>query len=204
MDPKFALSYFKHDYLRVIKQALKKLNKSFGKLNLPIDGTHCMILPDIASMVAGFCVLGADGLVTDMYSSDPTARTISQEEYIARVIEKGQELGDNISQDLIDATIRTIKSLSPGIVVIPANYFVMRLNEGCDFDGDSLYLIFMDKRASEFVDDYGVVQYAWDPEGEHAVTFKISMRYPKNCDNGVNHMDNGAMADPSLQIEVVE
>lgn len=203
LNPKFALNYFKHDYLRVVKQSLKKLNKNFGKLNLPIDGTHCMILPDIASMVAGFCVLGADGLVTDMYSSDPTARTISREEYIARVVAKGQE-EPGISQDLIDATVRTIKSLSKGIVVIPANYFVMRLNEGCDFDGDSLYLLYMDKKATEFVDEYGVKQYAWDPEGEHSVTLKVSMRYPKNIDNGVNHMGTDAMADPSFQVEVVE
>lgn len=199
--PVIALRIFRCEYKQVISTAIKRLNKMFWKLNLPIDGTHCVLLPDIAAMIAGIPILGSKGLVTEMYSSDKKAGTISQEEYIERFVTAAK--AQNLNDDLIKAVIGTIKSLSKGILVIPANDFIMRLNEGCDFDGDSMFVAYMERKYTKYVDENGRESFVWDENGEKVVKFKISLRYPKNNDRGCNHTGDGAFAGVPYQVEIV-
>lgn len=199
--PVIALRIFRYEYKQVISMAIKKLNKMFGKLNLPIDGTHCVLLPDIAAMIAGIPILGSKGLVTEMYSSDKKAGTISQEEYIERFLAVAAE--KDLNENMVNSVVRTIKSLSKGILVIPANDFVMRLNEGCDFDGDSMFVAYMERRYTKYVDENGREMFMWDENGREVVKFKISLRYPKNNDRGCNHTGDGAFAGVPYQVEIV-
>lgn len=165
-----------------VDRVVKKLSKMLNRLNFPIIGTHVTIVPDLGMTIGGgIPVLGCreDG-VTELFSNNPLATTMTKEEYI----EKYRRLADaagipkDIQQDFVDM----VNALSPGLVAVPADEITARANEGWDFDGDSMYIFKMHKGYIEYFGEDGLVHYRWANNGEEPngfVTFGHANRYPK-------------------------
>ena len=174
--PAYAQKYSHGAWKRLVNQTIESLSKMFNKLNLPIDGTHTVLVPDLAVVFADKPVLGmrADG-VTELYSKTEMATTITAEEYKQKVINAG------ITGKAKWAIFAAIDSLSPGITVVPADEWTARANEGWDYDGDSMYTFKVDKGYKTVVDDNGCKHYTWcsDDEAEDRIVVAHVNRYPK-------------------------
>lgn len=174
--PAFALEQSATAWRRRVDQTLKSLSKMFSNLNIPVDGTHTTILPDLAQIVCGVNVLGVNEGVHEIYSTKDNAATISGDDYIDKFLQVIEDKHLDISDELKEEFINAVKGLSAGISVVPANEVTAKANEGWDFDGDSMYTFKMNKGYKE-VD--GHVIWCEDSSAEGRITLGHINRYPK-------------------------
>lgn len=174
--PAYAQKYSHGAWKRLVNQTVESLSKMFNKLNIPIDGTHTILVPDLAVVFADKPVLGmrADG-VTELYSKTEMATTITAEEYKQKIVDAG------IIGKAKEAIFAAIDNLSPGITVVPADEWTARANEGWDYDGDSMYTFKVDKGYKAVTDDNGFKHHVWcsDDEAEDRIIVAHVNRYPK-------------------------
>ena len=179
--PVLSLRYSFTAWRRKVDRIIKKLSKMINRLNLPVTGTHVTIVPDLGMTVGGgIPVLGCREGITELFSNNPLATTLTKEEYIAKYKLAADNAGisEDIQQDFVDM----VNSLSEGLVVVPSDEITARANEGWDFDGDSMFLFKMHKGYVEFVGDDGQTHFRWTEDGEEPdgyVTFGHGNRYPK-------------------------
>lgn len=180
--PVLSLRFSFTAWTKRVDRIVKKLSKMLNRLNFPIIGTHVTIIPDLGMTVGGgIPVLGCrkDG-VTELFSNNPLATTLSKEEYIEKYKRLADAAGipEDIQQDFVDM----VNALSPGLVAVPADEITARANEGWDFDGDSMYIFMMHRGYVEFIGMDGETHYRWAEDGEETtdyVTFGHANRYPK-------------------------
>lgn len=192
--PAFSFEQCAIAWRRRVNQALKKLSKMFERLNIPVDGTHTVILPDLAKIICGVDVLGVNSKgVHEIYSAQNNASTINGDDYIDKFLQIVEEQNLNISDELKEEFISAIKGLSTGISVVPANEITARANEGWDFDGDSMYTFKMDKGYKK-ADDH----FVWCTDSaEGRVTLGHINRYPKTHPYGyMRCLENTWLRDP--------
>lgn len=177
--PVVGLDYLFGNWQNKVNQTLKSLSTMFTNLNIPVDGTHTTIVPDLAVVFAGIPVLGVneDG-VTEMYSTTKAASTISRDAYVSKFVKAAIAAG--IKPWVRQVVIEAIDTLAPGISVVPADETTARANEGWDFDGDSEYTSLHDKNYKTVVDEDGVEHYVEDKDGDIRVITGHVNRYPKN------------------------
>lgn len=172
--PTFSLEQSATAWRRRVDQRLKSLSKMFSNLNIPVDGTHTTILPDLFAMFCGQNVLGENKGIHEIYSHRSNAATITADEYINRGIKLLKEQHTDVSE--IEEIVKAIKGLSAGISVVPATEITAKANEGWDFDGDSMYTFKMD-RGYKKVSDHFV--WCEDSSAEGRITLGHINRYPK-------------------------
>lgn len=164
---------------------VKQVSKMLNRLNLPVEGTHVTIVPDLGMVFGGVSVLGVNEAgVTEIFSNNPLATTITKEEYVKKYKTLAAEAG--VSTEVQQDFEATVNGLSEGLAVVPADEITARANEGWDFDGDSMYLFKMNKRYVETTDENGEVHYRWatDEEADGAVIWDCGNRYPKTNVDG--------------------
>jgi len=180
--PVLATRYSFAAWRKKVDREVKRISKMVERLNLPVDGTHVTIVPDLGmTFGGGVSVLGCrkDG-VTELFSNNPLATTLTKEEYVAKY--KTLAAAAGISEEVQQDFVTMVNALSPGMVAVPADEITARANEGWDFDGDSMYLFKMHKGYVEFVGEDGKSHYRWVKDGEEPsgfVTFGHGNRYPK-------------------------
>lgn len=197
----------KNKYLKSIEQIFEKLGRMAGKLNLPVKGTHTYIVPDPAAMLIGLSVLRVTdvrfdengrvdgGGVTEMFSNTEDAGNVTAEQYIERL---HKAVADNnaaydaavaanetptvryISDDEVAVVVEFVNNMGVGLTAVPADETTARLNEGWDFDGDTIYVYKMDV-GYRLVD--GV--YVWDDSSKERIVLMFANRYPKNHSDGI-------------------
>lgn len=208
----------KGTYKKGADQLLEKMCKMAGKLNLPVKGTHTFIVPDPAAMLIGLSVLHVTnvirdengrqvgGGVTEFFSNTEDAGNVTAEQYVERLL---KAVADNnsaydaavaagetptvrrISDGEVAVVVEFVKNMGVGLTAVPADELTARLNEGWDFDGDTIYIYKMDMGYSLIRDVNGRQQYVWDPTSDKRVTLMFANRYPKN------HSDGFAVVDES-------
>lgn len=165
---------------------VQQVSKMLNRLNLPVEGTHVTIVPDLGMVFGGVSVLSVNKAgVTEIFSNNLMACTLSKNEYIARYKKLATAAGVDaaVQQDFVT----TVNGLSEGLAVVPADEITARANEGWDFDGDSMYLFKMNKRYVETTDENGEVHYHWatdDEKADGAIIWDCGNRYPKTNVDG--------------------
>lgn len=185
--PIIATRYSFGAWRKKVDKEVERLSRRIERLNLPIEGTHVTIVPDLGMVFGGgISVLGVreDG-VTDLFSNNPLATTLTKEEYVAKykTLAAAANVPAEVQKDFEDM----VNSLSPGIVAVPADEITARANEGWDFDGDSMYLFKMHKGYIKEIGTDGNTHYRWAEDGETPdgfVTFGHGNRYPKTHPDG--------------------
>lgn len=185
--PIIATSYSFGAWRKKVDKEVERLSKRIERLNLPIEGTHVTIVPDLGmTFGGGISVLGVneDG-VTELFSNNPLATTLTKEKYINKykALAAAEGVSEKVQQNFVDI----VNTLSPGIVAVPADEITARANEGWDFDGDSMYLFKMHRGYVEFIGEDGRTHYRWANDGETPdgyVTFGHGNRYPKTHPDG--------------------
>ena len=174
------------------------MSKMLNRLNLPVEGTHVTIVPDLGMVFGGVSVLGVNEAgVTEIFSNNPMACTLSKDEYIARYQQLATAAG--VSEEVQQDFATTVNGLAEGLAVVPADEITARANEGWDFDGDSMYLFKMNKPYVETTNENGEVHYRWatDEEPTGYVTLDCGNRYPKtNVDGFVKLSKNNWFGKP--------
>lgn len=208
----------KGTYKKGADQLLEKMGKMAGKLNLPVKGTHTFIVPDPAAMLIGLSILKVTtvqrdesgrqvgGGVTEFFSNTEDAGNVTAEQYVERL---HKAVADNnsaydaavaagetptvryIADDEVAVVVEFVRNMGVGLTAVPADELTARLNEGWDFDGDTIYIYKMDMGYTRVRDVKGRDQYVWDPTSEKRVTLMFANRYPKN------HSDGFAVVDES-------
>lgn len=208
----------KGTYKKGADQLLEKLCKMAGKLNLPVKGTHTFIVPDPAAMLIGVSVLHVTnvirdesgrqvgGGITEFFSNTEDAGNVTAEQYVERLqkavaennaLYEAQKAANKkltvryISDDEVAVVAEFVNNMGDGLTAVPADETTARLNEGWDFDGDTIYVYKMDMGYSLICDVSGRQMYVWDPTSEKKVTLMFANRYPKN------HSDGFAVIDKS-------
>lgn len=201
----------KNKYLKSIEQIFEKLGRMAGKLNLPVKGTHTYIVPDPAAMLIGLSVLrvtnvrfdengrAIGGGITEMFSNTEDAGNVTAEQYVERLYKTVAEnnatydaavaAGEtptvrHISDDEVAVVVEFVNNMGVGLTAVPADETTARLNEGWDFDGDTIYVYKMDV-GYRLVD--GV--YVWDDSSKERITLMFANRYPKNHSDGIAVID---------------
>lgn len=179
--PVLSLEYSFSAWRKRVDRELKRANKRIERNNIPIEGTHVTIVPDLGMVFGGVKVLGVkeDG-VTEVFSNNPMATTLTLEEYIKKYKELASAAG--VNEALQKCFVETVSGLSQGIAAVPCDEITARAGEGFDFDGDSMYFLPMHK-------GYKIENshYRWALDGEEPddfVTFGIAIRYPKTHPDG--------------------
>jgi len=201
----------KGTYKKGADQLLEKMGKMAGKLNLPVKGTHTYIVPDPAAMLIGLSVLHVTnvirdekgrqvgGGVTEFFSNTEDAGNVTAEQYIERLhaavatnnaaYDAAVAAGETptvryISDEEVNVVVEFVRNMGVGLTAVPADELTARLNEGWDFDGDTIYIYKMDMGYTLVRDVNGRKQYVWDPTSEKRVTLMFANRYPKNHSDG--------------------
>lgn len=179
--PVLSLEYSFAAWRKRVDRELKRSMKRIERLNIPIEGTHVTIVPDLGMVFGGVKVLGCtkDG-ITETFSNNPMATSVTKEEYINRYKALATEAG--VSEAMQAHFVETVNGLSKGIAAVPADDITARAGEGFDFDGDSMYFLPMHK-GYKFEGEH----YRWALDGEEPddfVTFGVAIRYPKTHPDG--------------------
>lgn len=179
--PVLSLEYSFAAWRKRVDRELKRANKRVERNNIPIEGTHVTIVPDIGMVFGGVKVLGVkeDG-VTEVFSNNQMATTLTLGEYIKKYKELAAVAG--VSEALQQCFVETATGLSEGIVAVPCDDITARAGEGFDFDGDSMYFLPMHRG---YKMEEGHYRWALDSEEpDDFVTFGIAIRYPKTHPDG--------------------
>lgn len=179
--PVLSLEYSFSAWRKRVDREMKRANKRIERNNIPIEGTHVTIVPDLGMVFGGVKVLGVkeDG-VAEVFSNNPMATTLTLEKYIKKYKELAAAAG--VSEALQQCFEETATGLSKGIAAVPCDDITARAGEGFDFDGDSMYFLPMN-RGYKMENGH----YRWALDGEEPddfVTFGIAIRYPKTHPDG--------------------